>query len=181
LLHADYKDAYPECHDPGIDHAISYSGPFRTVDTVDGLGMTIGEALASPTRTYAPVLKTIYAALQHDVHGTIHLTGGAHTKILRFARGKSFYKDSLFPTAPIFRLIQEHGKVEWEEMYKVFNMGQRMELYVPESRVAEVISISASFGIEAKRVGYVDTHPDGEHAPSEVVIASEHGSFSYRL
>lgn len=181
LLHGSYKEKYPECHDPGIDAQYSYVGPYHTSDTPAGLGMSVGEALASPTRTYAPVLKKIYAALGAEIHGVIHLTGGAHTKVLRFAQGKRFIKDSLFPTPPLFQLIQEHGKVEWKEMYKVFNMGQRMELYVPPASVETITKLSAEFGIEARTVGRVEAHPEGDSAASEVLLRSEHGSFSYRL
>lgn len=181
LLHSSYKEKYPECVDPGLDDSISYSGPYRVEDSPEGLGMTIGEALASPTRSYAPVLREIYATHGSAVHGVIHLTGGAHTKVLRFRRGMKFEKNNLFPVPKIFELIQESGQVSWQEMYKVFNMGQRIELYVPEALSDSIHEISAMFGIEARRVGIVSAHPDGPEAASEVVLQTTHGDFSYRL
>ena len=178
LLNSSYREKYPECVDSGIDQSISYMGPYYCTDSPSELEMNVGEALASPTRTYAPVLKKIFSTLSSDVHAVIHLTGGAHTKVIRFARSKRFVKDNLFATPEIFKLIQEHGKVSWEEMYKVFNMGQRMELYVPKNRVEQVVKLAAEFSIEAKQVGHVE---DSEDSQSEVIVRSDHGEFTYRL
>ena len=178
LLNSSYREKYPECVDDGIDTSISYMGPFSCKDTPAGLEMNIGEALASPTRTYAPLLQKLFNDKSLDIRAVIHLTGGAHTKVIRFANSKRFVKDNLFPTPEIFKLIQTHGEVSWEEMYKVFNMGQRMELYVPQSNVEQVVKTASEFSIDARKVGHVEDSSDSQ---SEVIVRSEHGDFTYRL
>ena len=146
-------------------------------DFVTALSSTVGAALLSPTRTYAPILAAIFRELETRVHGCIHCSGGGQTKALRFGKNLRYVKDDLFPIPPLFELIQHCGDVSWQEMYQVFNMGHRMELFVPESAVERVCEISRSFGVEAKRVGYVE-QSNGEN---EVRILSPYGEFSYQL
>lgn len=172
------KTQLAEVCDPQIDAAVAYRGPFKVTDKPAGLGMSVGEALLSPTRTYAPVLKQVFEKLGSDVHGVIHATGGAMTKVLRFGQGNRYVKDNLFPIPALFQLIQEHGKVSAKEMYQVFNMGQRMELYVPATRAADVIAISKSFGIEARQIGRVEKSADEKNS---VVVKSSQGEFTYSL
>lgn len=181
LLTKDYADKYPEVFDPLVDRTLIYRGPFRVSDQPKGLGMSVGEALASPTRTYAPVLNTLLNEQDLEIHGIIHLTGGGQTKILRFGHGNLYIKDNLFDPPPIFRLIQEYGSVPWKEMYQVFNMGHRMELYVPEECIEVVVETAARFGIAARKIGYVAKLPDGETDKNKLCIDSIFGSFEFEL
>ena len=178
LLTADYLARFPECCDPALPKHIAYRGPFKTTDNAPGLMMTVGEALASPTRTYAPILSEVFQVLGHDVHGAIHNTGGGQTKVLRFGSGNHYVKDSLFPCPPLFALVQKHGGVSWKEMHQVFNMGHRMEVYVPPARSSEVIGIAERFGIEAKKIGHVEAHSGGP-AKNRLTIRSAFGEFEY--
>ncbi len=181
LLSQQYVTEYPECCDPGIDRSIAYQGPYRTTDSVEGLSMSIGEALCSPTRTYAPVLQKIFDEHPGEIHGVVHLTGGAHTKVLRFGKGNLITKDNLFEIPTLFSLIQKHGQVDWEEMYKVFNMGQRLEIYVPQALGPKIIAAAQSFSIDAQQIGRVEEHPDGPEAANRVRLESEVGEFEYQL
>ena len=176
--HALLSGAYSAKFTEAASKAEPRPAGFLLGDKPEGLGMTIGQALCSPTRTYAPILKEIYSRLGSQIHGAIHLTGGALTKVLRFGRGNHYIKDNLFPLPPLFQLIQKHGNVPWKEMYQVFNMGQRLELYVPASCVELIVEVTMSFGIKAQRIGEV------EKASSEintVTVQSEHGAFTYTL
>ena len=137
MIHSSYATEHPEILNPAVTDG--YQGPFKLTDTSEGLGMTVGEALSSPTRTYAPVLKKIFESHFPSVHSAIHVSGGGLTKVLRFGKGVRYVKNDLFPTPPLFALIQESGDVSWEEMYKVFNMGCRLELYVEESIADSII------------------------------------------
>lgn len=177
LISNAYLKDYPEILDPGVDKDVAYRGPFKLSDKPDGLGMSVGEALLSPTRTYAPILAAIFKALGRNVHGVIHQTGGGLSKVLRFGKGCRYIKNNIFDTPPLFKLIQEHGRVEWKEMYQVFNMGHRIELYLPKDVADEAIKISEGFGLEAKVVGYVEK-AEGEN---EVVVESQNGTFEYKL
>ena len=180
LLTNEYARENPEVLDPSIDKDISYRGPFRVGDRPKALNMSIGEALASPTRTYAPILIQIYSALGDDVHAAIHQTGGGQTKVLRFGENKLYIKDNLFPAPPLFELIQEHGDVSWKEMYQVFNMGHRMEIYLPEHRAAEVIKIAADFGVEARLIGRVETLDSSKNkGPNSLILETPYGEFRY--
>lgn len=178
LLAGEYARRYPEIKDPGTPATVAYSGEFRLDDTPPGLGMTIGEALSSPTRSYAPMLTTLYKELPSSIHGAIHVTGGGLTKVLRFGSGNRYIKDSLFGTPPVFALIQEQGNVSWQEMYQVFNMGHRFELYLPENCVDTVCNVASSFNIEARRIGFVEAN---DTTANEVIVRSANGEFSYRL
>ena len=179
LLSSHYRENFVESSVPNPDPNISYRGPFRTTDTPEGLGMSVGEALLSPTRTYSPILAKVFESLGSDVHGAIHVTGGALSKVLRFGPGGlKFIKDNLFATPALFSLIQEHGDVSWEEMYQVFNMGQRFELYVPENRAEEVISTSKAFNVDAQIIGRVENNNSSENI---VEVKSQNGNFNYTL
>lgn len=165
---------YPETFDPGTPTDLVYSGQARLTEALEGTPLDFGKAVLSPTRTYAPVVKRVLDEMRGEVHGMVHCSGGAQTKVLHFIDGLRVVKDNLFPTPPLFAAIQGMSGTDWKEMYKVFNMGHRMEFYVPAARAEEIIGISKGFGIDARVVGRV------EEAPSkEVVVHSAHGTFTY--
>lgn len=165
---------YPETFDPATPAELVYSGQALLTGPLEGTPLNFGQAVLSPTRTYAPVVKQVLEAMRRDIHGMVHCSGGAQTKVLHFVEGLRIIKDDLFPTPPLFEAIQRMSGTEWKEMYKVFNMGHRMELYVPEHRAAEIIAISGSFGIPAKVIGRVEEAP-----AKELILTSEHGTFIY--
>lgn len=168
---------YPESYDPGLAAEVVYTGKKKLTDTVPvpGFGeIPVGKLILSPTRTYAPVLKKVLALHRGDIHGMVHCSGGGQTKILHFLETGKVVKDNLFPVPPLFSLIREMSQASWQEMYQVFNMGHRMELYVSEATAEAIIRISESFGIEARVVGRV--------LPSEkkeLVISTGQGEFRY--
>jgi phosphoribosylformylglycinamidine cyclo-ligase len=182
ILSSYYRENFPEAMDSSADDSATYQGPFRITDTPEGLGMNIGEALLSPTRTYAPVLKQIFEQLGAEIHGAIHVTGGGATKVLRFGPGGlCFVKNNLFDPPTLFKLIQEHGKVSWREMYQVFNMGQRLELYTAPENVETIVSISNAFNIECQQIGHVE-QASKEVSPGNMVrVESANGTFEYNL
>jgi len=181
LLSRENVERYPEVVDPSTSTDLAYHGPFRVGDKPKELeGKSVGEALSSPTRTYAPVLHKLCKSLSGDIHGLIHLTGGGQTKMLRFGKGNLFVKDKLFPTPALFSLIQEHGQVGWKEMYQVFNMGHRLEVYLPEARAEEAISIAEEFNIAAQTVGRVEKNPNSD-TENELLLKSSNGEFRYSL
>lgn len=165
---------YPETFDPATPADLVYSGQAKLTDPLPGTSLNFGQAVLSPTRTYAPVVKQVLEAMRRDIHGMVHCSGGAQTKVLHFIEGLRVIKDDLFPIPALFTAIQRMSGTTWEEMYKVFNMGHRMEFYVPEQRAAEIIAISGSFGIAAKVIGRVEPAP-----AKEVVLRSEHGTYMY--
>ncbi len=169
-----YADKYPESFDPSIPTDLCYSGGYLLTDTVKGLPVNIGQLVLSPTRTYAPIFKKILDEYRRVIHGIIHCSGGAQTKILHFVKNLHIVKDRLIEIPPLFEIIQKESRTSWEEMYKVFNMGHRMEVYIPEEYASDIMSISESFNVQAKIVGHVE--------PSEktsLTISSDHGEFSY--
>ncbi len=165
---------YPESYDADIDASLVYSGTRRLQDAVEGTPLNVGQLILSPTRTYAPVAKALLDELRPELHGMVHCSGGAQTKILHFVDNLHIIKDNLFAAPPLFRMIQEESGTSWQEMYKVFNMGHRLEVYLPEAYAARVIEISQSFGIDAQIVGRVEasTH-------KQLTIRSEFGEFLY--
>jgi phosphoribosylformylglycinamidine cyclo-ligase len=167
-------DTYPESFDPGIDKSLIYSGSKRLTDTVDGTGLTVGQLILSPTRTYAPVAKVLLDELRPQLHGLVHCSGGAQTKVLHFVENRHIIKDNLFPIPPLFRMIQAESGTSWQEMYKVFNMGHRLEVYLPEEHAQRVIEIAQSFQIGAQVIGRVEAY-EGKR----VTIQSEVGTFLY--
>lgn len=166
--------AYPETFDPGTPEELVYSGKAKLTEPLPGTPLDFGRAVLSPTRTYAPVIAEVLKRMRSDVHGMVHCSGGAQTKVLHFVEGLRVIKDGLFPTPPLFTAIQAMSGTDWKEMYRVFNMGHRMELYVPEARTQEIIAIASSFNIEARVVGRVEVA-----SSKEVVIKSPHGEFRY--
>jgi phosphoribosylformylglycinamidine cyclo-ligase len=167
-------EKYPESFDNSVDEQYVYCGSKALTDIEQETGLTYGKLVLSPTRTYAPVIKKVLEKHRPKIHGMVHCSGGAQTKVLHFIDGLKVIKDNLFPTPVLFRTIQQESGTPWSEMYKVFNMGHRMELYVPNNIAQDIISISEGFGIEARIIGRVEKAP---HA--EVEIISEYGKFNY--
>ena len=169
-------EKYPESYDKAVPEELVYSGTLKLTDNVEGSPLDAGKLVLSPTRTYAPVIKQLLDEMRHKVHGMIHCSGGAQTKILHFMPdGCKVVKDNLFPIPPLFRVIKEQSGTDWQEMYKVFNMGHRMEVYLAPEYAERVIGISQSFGIDAQIVGRVEKS-DWEG----LVIESEFGKFEYQ-
>jgi len=166
---------YPESFDAAVPSDLVYSGTKNLTDQIDGVPVDAGQLVLSPTRTYAPVIKAVLDKHRDEIHGMVHCSGGAQTKVLHFVDKVHVIKDNLFPIPPLFKMIQEESGTDWKEMYKVFNMGHRMEIYVPESIAASIIAISESFGIDAKIIGRVEAH-EGK----QVTVRSEVGEFIYQ-
>jgi phosphoribosylformylglycinamidine cyclo-ligase len=171
-----YAQKYPESFDEHIPDALVYSGKYHMEDCIAGLPANVGKAVLSPTRTYAPVVLEILKHYRKDVHGIIHCTGGGQTKILNFAGNLHVIKDNLFHIPPIFALIQEQAGYDWKEMYRVFNMGHRMELYVPKEIADEIVGIATSFGIDAQIIGRCE-----KAAVPSLTISSPYGEFTYQV
>jgi len=165
---------YPESYDAAVPEELVYSGGLKLTDAIEGVGLDAGKLVLSPTRTYAPVIKKILDAMRPKIHGMVHCSGGAQTKVMHFVENMRVVKNNLFPIPPLFRTIQEQSGTDWKEMYKVFNMGHRMEIYVAPEDAEAVIGISQSFGIDAQIVGYTETA-----SRNELIIESEKGRFEY--
>ncbi len=170
-----YAQKYPESYDSAVPTELVYSGTQLLENSVDGAPVNAGKLVLSPTRTYAPVIKAILNEMRPRIHGMVHCSGGAQTKVLHFVDNKHVIKDNLFPTPPLFALIARESGTDWAEMYKVFNMGHRMEIYVSPGDAARIIAISESFGIPARIIGRVEDNPQG----NRLTISSEHGTFEY--
>lgn len=170
-------EKYPESYDPAVPYDLVFSGGKNLTDLVEigeGKSITAGKLVLSPTRTYAPIIKKILDLYRDKIYGMVHCSGGAQTKILHFIENLHVIKDNLFPIPPLFELIQEQSNTDWSEMYKVFNMGHRMELYVDESIAQELIDISESFGVPARIIGKVENSET-----KRVTIRSPYGEFIY--
>ena len=165
---------YPESYDAELQEDLVYSGSKALLDPIEGLNVNAGQLVLSPTRTYAPIIAAILKDYRKAIHGMVHCSGGAQTKVLHFTDNVHIIKDNLFDTPPLFKMIQEESGTSWAEMYKVFNMGHRMELYVAENVAADLIAISKSFGVDAKIVGRVEAHQG-----NQLTIKSSHGEFIY--
>ncbi|NBL65240.1 phosphoribosylformylglycinamidine cyclo-ligase [Flavobacterium sp. NST-5] len=166
---------YPESFDASVPDELVYSGQINLTDLVEDAPIDAGKLVLSPTRTYAPIVKKIFEKFSaKDIHGMVHCSGGAQTKILHFIDNLHIVKDNLFEVPPLFQLIQEQSKTDWREMYQVFNCGHRMEFYVPENIANEIITISKSFNVDAKIVGRVEAS-----ATKKLTIKSEYGVFEY--
>lgn len=165
---------YPESYDSSIPSDLIYSGKIKLTDEIEELGIDAGKLVLSPTRTYAPVMKDILDDLRPYIHGMVHCSGGAQTKVLHFVDNVKIVKNNMFPVPPLFKLIQEQSGTDWKEMYKVFNMGHRMEIYLPEEYASRVIEISKSYNIDAQIVGFVESA-----VKKELIIESEFGRFEY--
>ncbi len=167
-------EEFPESYDHAIPAELVYSGHCSLTDTVDGSPLDAGKLVLSPTRTYAPVVKAVLDKMRHDIHGMIHCSGGAQTKVMNFVHNKHVIKDNLFAPGPLFTLIQKQSGTDWREMYKVFNMGHRFEFYLGAEHADKVIEIARSFGIDARTVGRVEDAP-----ANRLTIISEFGTFEY--
>ena len=165
---------YPESFDPGTDEAFIYTGNHNLTDKVDGTPLDAGQLVLSPTRTYAPIIQEFLKEWKSSVNGMIHCSGGAQTKVLHFVNDVHVVKDNLFQTPPLFKTIQEASGTSWKEMYKVFNMGHRLEVYTNEAAAEALIELSKTFGVEAQIIGRCESSTTGE-----VTIKSEYGEFHY--
>lgn len=175
VFHRELAAKYPESFDPNVPNELVYSGSLGLTDGVEGVPLDAGQLVLSPTRTYAPVVRAILQEMRGEIDGMVHCSGGAQTKVLHFVDDVRVVKDNLFPIPPLFRMIQHESQTEWREMYTVFNMGHRMELYTNEASAKRIIEIAESFGVSARVVGHVEA---AERA--EVEIVSEVGKFNYQ-
>lgn len=167
-------EKYPESYDRAVPEELVYAGHYRLTDNVEGTPVNAGKLVLSPTRTYAPVIKQLLAEMRPNVHGMVHCTGGAQTKVLHFVgENCRVVKDKMFPIQPLFRIIKEESGTDWQEMYKVFNMGHRMEIYVGPEDAEQVIDIARRFNIDAQVVGHI------EYGKKSLLIKSEAGDFEY--
>lgn len=166
---------YPESFDPEVPTELVYAGTKELTDKVDGVSIDAGKLVLSPTRTYAPIIKQLLDKFRPQIHGMVHCSGGAQTKVLHFVNNVHVIKDNLFPIPPLFKMIQEESGTDWKEMYKVFNMGHRMEVYVPAEIAADVIAVSQSFGVDAQIIGRVEAF-EGK----QVTVSSEVGTYQYQ-
>lgn len=167
-------EKYPESYDPEMDDDLIYSGEYRLTDEIEGLGVDAGKLVLSPTRTYAPVIKKVIKELFPQIHGMIHCSGGAQTKVLNFIDDIHVVKDSMFTVPPLFRIIQKLSGTSWQEMYRVFNMGHRFEIYLQPSHAQTIVDIAASFNLDARVIGHCE--------PAEgrkLTIRNEEGEFCY--
>ncbi len=170
----EYSAKYPETFDKAVPDNLVYSGKYKVTDEVPDVPLNIGKLVLSPTRTYAPVILKVLEELRAHIHGIVHCSGGAQTKVLHFIENLHVVKDNLFDVPPLFKLIHECSGTDWKEMYKVFNMGHRMEIYLPEKFAEQVIDISQSFGIEAQVVGRVEAS-----SAKKVTLKTHHDEFVY--
>ena len=167
-------EKYPESYDKAVPEELVYSGSYKLTATVEGSPINAGKLVLSPTRTYAPVVKQLLDRLRPEIHGMVHCTGGAQTKVLHFVSDNCrVVKDNMFPVPPLFKTIAKESGTDWAEMYKVFNMGHRLEVYIEPKHAQEVIDISKSFNIDAQIVGHI------EEGPRSLTIKSEFGEFNY--
>lgn len=178
VFHAEYRDKYPDSYDANTPKDLIYIGSQKLTDTIeiDGETIPIGKLVLSPTRTYLPVLKVLIDELGPSINGLIHCTGGGQSKVGKFIENKRVIKNQLFPVPPLFDMIQRESGTSWKEMYQVFNMGHRMEVYLDEKHAQRVIDIAQSFGIEAQLIGHVE-----QHTGNAVRIESPYGNFDYEF
>ena len=174
VFHHYLAGKYPESFDAGIPEQLVYAGKYQLTANTEIEGVDMGKLVLSPTRTYAPLIKTILKEYRHQIHGLIHCSGGAQTKVLHFIDKLHVIKDNMLPIPPLFNYIQEASATPWEEMYKVFNMGHRLEAYVPEEIASELIAISKSYQIDAQIIGHCETCD-----VKKVSVSSPHGNFIY--
>lgn len=174
VFHKSYYEKYPESFDTRVPKDLIYSGKFKLTDSVPDVPLNAGKLVLSPTRTYAPVLIKIFQELRPQIHGLVHCSGGAQTKVMHFIDSLHIIKDNLFQIPPLFKLIQEQSGTGWKEMYKVFNMGHRMEIYLEEKYANQVISIAKGFGVNAQVIGRVEAS-----AEKKVTIKSPMGEYIY--
>ena len=175
VFHNELAQRFPESYDHSVPKELVYSGNKKLTDVVEDSPINAGKLVLSPTRTYAPIIKKILEKISaQEIHGMVHCSGGAQTKILHFVEQLHIIKDNLFETPPLFKLIQEESQTHWKEMYQVFNMGHRMELYVSEEVASEIIAVSEAFNVPAQIIGRVE-----KAEAKKLTIQSEHGKFTY--
>jgi|SRR5690554_926046 len=174
VFHSYLKEKYPESYDHSVPEELVYAGSKRLTDPIEGTPLDAGKLVLSPTRTYAPIIKAVLDKHRSNIHGMIHCSGGAQTKILHFIDNLHVIKDNMFDIPPLFELIHKESKTDWQEMYKVFNMGHRMEIYLPEKYAADIIEISNSFGVAAQIIGRCEASEK-----KELTINSIYGEFKY--
>jgi phosphoribosylformylglycinamidine cyclo-ligase len=175
VFHKYLAEKYPESFDPSVSSELIYSGKSKLTDKIENTPLDAGKLVLSPTRTYAPIIKEILSKYKADtIHGMIHCSGGAQTKILHFTEKNHVIKDNMFPVPPLFKLIQEQSKTDWKEMYQVFNCGHRMELYVSSEVAEDIITISKKYNVEAQIIGRVE-----ESKTKKLTITSKYGTFEY--
>jgi phosphoribosylformylglycinamidine cyclo-ligase len=165
---------YPESLDTTLPYDLIYSGKYRLTDPIDDLNIDAGKLVLSPTRTYAPVIKKIIETMNAEIHGMVHCSGGGQTKVMHFIDNMHIVKNNLFPLPPLFRIIREESGTAWEEMYKVFNMGHRFEIFTDKKNAAEIVGIASEFNLEARIVGYCEAYEK-----KKLTISSEFGTFEY--
>jgi len=175
VFHKDVAKKYPETFDPAVPQELVYSGQVQLTDTVENTPIDAGKLVLSPTRTYAPIIKAILDSCpKAHIHGMVHCSGGAQTKILHFVDEHHIIKDNMFPIPPLFKLIQEQSKTDWKEMYQVFNCGHRMELYVQPDIAERIIEIASTFDVDAQIIGRVEAS-----STKKLTIKSDFGTFAY--
>ncbi len=165
---------YPDSFDASLSHDLIYSGKFKLTDSIEGLDIDAGKLVLSPTRTYAPVIIKVLETMRPEIHGMVHCSGGGQTKIMHFADNLHVVKDKMFPLPPLFKIIHEQSDSPWHEMYKVFNMGHRFEIYTDEKNTTSIIDIASGFNLEAKVIGYCEASDE-----KKLTIISEMGTFEY--
>ena len=175
VFNKTYAEKYPETFDADVPEELVYTGKYNVTDTVEDAPVNVGKLVLSPTRTYAPIIAEILKEHRSNIHGMVHCSGGAQTKVLHFAENVHIVKDNLFDIPPLFRVIQEESKTDWKEMYKVFNMGHRMEIYTSEQFASEMIDVSKGFGVDAQIIGRVEENNSG----TSLAIKSPFGEFNY--
>ena len=175
VFNRELAKKYPESFDPSVPLNLIYTGTKKLTDKINETNLDVGKLVLSPTRTYAPVIKHILNKYRHKIDGMVHCSGGAQTKVLHFVKNVHIIKDNMFPLPPLFKMIQEESLTDWKEMYKVFNMGHRMEIYVSEDIAGDIISISNLYNIEAKIIGRVEESVTNK----KLTICSEYGTFEY--
>ncbi|PSR56618.1 phosphoribosylformylglycinamidine cyclo-ligase [Adhaeribacter arboris] len=174
VFHKYLAAKYPESFDPGVPQDLIYSGKYKLTDPVVDTGLDVGKLVLSPTRTYAPVVKEILNQHRANLHGMVHCSGGGQTKVLHFTDEVHIIKNNLFETPPLFHIIQKESKTDWAEMYKVFNMGHRLEIYLEKAYASDLIAIAKSFNIEAQIIGHVEASEN-----NKLTIQSKYGEFIY--
>ncbi len=170
----EYATKYPESYNQEVPEELVYSGKYKVTDTITSVPANVGKLVLSPTRTYAPIMVEVLKEMRAHIHGMVHCSGGAQTKVLHFIDNLHVIKDNMFDPPPLFQLIYEQSATTWQEMYRVFNMGHRMEIYLPAKESSRVIEISNSFGVEAKIIGHVEPF-----SKRQVTIKSKEGEFIY--
>ncbi len=174
VFQKEYATRYPESYDEDVPDDLVYSGRFKVTDILPNVEVNVGKFVLSATRTYAPITIKVFEEFRKHIHGIVHCSGGAQTKVLHFVEDLHVVKDSLFEIPPLFKIIQEESRTDWKEMYKVFNMGHRMEIYIDNKYADDIISIAKSFQVDARIVGYVD-----KADKKKVTVKSPFGEFVY--